>query len=109
MVKVMPFVDMRLDAKEQADIMCPSPPTYPYGLCISLCEDELDKLGLGEDDIDIGDILHMHCLAQVTSKSSVDNVSGQSCRIELQIKFIAAEDEDEEDDEAEDVLSKLYH
>lgn len=109
--KIPSMVDMKLDAEEQEEAMNPSPPAYPYGLCISLCDDELEKLGL-DDNVNVGDMLHMHCLAEVTSVSKRDDSNnGPSCRIELQIKFIAAEDEDEENEEEdkyERTTSKLY-
>lgn len=93
----------------------PDPPLYPYGLCISLCDDELAKLGIEEDDLGIGDILHLHCLASVTSVSSNATESGSNCRVELQITNIAAESEDDENEDQEAAedgkskrLSKLY-
>lgn len=109
-MKPMSMVDMSLDTKEQEEYASPSPPKYPYGLCISLCDDELEKLGLDGAEVERGDMLHMHCLAQVTCVSSVDNESGKSNRIELQIKFIEVEDEEEENkEEDKKISSKLYH
>lgn len=108
------MVDMALDAKELAEIISPPAPKYPYGLCISLCQDELDKLNLDPDDAQIGAMLHLHCLAKVTSVSSNENeVSGPNCRVELQIIAIAAESEDDENEEADSMpaskkMSKLY-
>lgn len=97
--------DMRLTSKEQAEIMSPSPPTYPYGLCISLCNDELEKLGLNYEDLCTGDMLDLRCLASVTAKSSHDNGDGENQRIELQIQFMEAEDEE---DEKPSVTGRLY-
>lgn len=118
-----PLVDMARTTteKEEAAVAClpdvASQPNYPWGLSISLCDEELDKLGVDYNSIETGAIVHMHCLAVVTAKSS-NAVQGTepSCRIELQITHIAAEDEDEEDDEAEPAmkageraLKKLYN
>lgn len=108
MMKIPAMVDMAMDAKEQAEMMNPSPPKYPYGLSISLCDDELEKLNLDTDDVSVGDMLHMHCLAEVTSVSKRDDGDGPCCRIELQICYISAEDESEENKESESVTSKLY-
>lgn len=91
-------------------------PDYPYGLSISLCEDELAKLNLDDEDVQPGDMIHMHCMATVTSVSKNDNTtSGPSCRIELQITHISAENEaeedaanDEEEDAPENITSRLY-
>ncbi len=73
MVSKLPtMVDMVLSSEEQEEMMSPSPPRYPYGLCISLCEDELEKLNL-DGECNVGDMLHMHCLAEVTSVSMRDD------------------------------------
>jgi hypothetical protein len=97
--------DMRLSTKEQTEIMSPSPPIYPYGLCISLCNDELEKLGLSYEDLQTGDMIDFRCLASVTSKSSHENGDGENQRVELQIQFMEAEDEEKE---KEPVIRKLY-
>lgn len=94
----------------------PSPdklPKYPYGLCISLCKDELDKLGLDVSEIDIGEMLHLHAMARVTSKSNQETEAGDNPRIELVMAFLEIEDEDAENKEENRVtpakkLSKLY-
>lgn len=91
-------------------------PDYPYGLSISLGTDELEKLDLDTTDVCPGDMVHMHCMAVVTSVSKTDNQNiGPQCRIELQITHIAAESEEEEDeadeeqeDKPKNVTSKLY-
>ena len=56
-------------------------------------------------------MIHLHAMCVVKSVSSSDNeMSGPSRRVELQITHIAAEDEDEENEEAEkpERRSKLY-
>jgi hypothetical protein len=110
-MKIPAMVDMALDAKEKAEMAAPPAPNYPYGLCISLCQDELDKLNINKEDLNIGDILHLHCLAKVTSMSCSDNEGGSTCRVELQITNIAAESEDEENEQfqsPEKRIKKLY-
>ena len=120
MVEVLPMTDMALDADEAKDFMFPTPssaPRYPYGLSISLCEKELEKLDIDYNDINQGDLVHLHAMAVVTSKSCQETQGGSTCRIELQITHMAGiEDESDEDEEAEKVLrsgsdkriSKLY-
>ena len=105
------MVDMSMDDDEKAEAVSPSLgiPKYPYGLSISLCEKELEKLGLEDGDLEVGDMLHLHCLAKVTSVSSNEYESGSHCRVELQICYMSGEDEDEENEEEEkSVTSKLY-
>lgn len=102
------MVDMAQSPKEaeQYPSTVPSPgsaPKYPYGLCICLCEEELEKLNLDHEGVEPGDMLHLHCMATVTSKSTNETQDGDKhCRIELQITHIAAEDEDEENEENEE-------
>lgn len=114
------MVDMKKSPAEKAEDSCPTPidrqPDYPYGLCISLCDDELEKLDLDVSDVEPGDMLHLHCLATVTSKSErTDIPAGPSCRVELQITHVSIpESEDEENRDADKSMtpakkmSKLY-
>lgn len=85
-----------MSSKEKAEMSTPSLPRYPYGLSLSLCQDELEKLDIDKADIGVGDMLHLHCLAKVTSVSSNETEDGENCRVELQVTHIAAESEDEE-------------
>jgi hypothetical protein len=67
-----------------------SVPTYPYGLCISLDEEILAKLGMQGDLPEIGEVMQFTALAKVTSASmnereKPDGSKEQCCRIELQI------------------------
>lgn len=101
------MTDMSLSSKEALEYSAPSPPRYPYGLGISLCEEELEKLDLTDMELEPGDMIHLHCMATVTSVSKNANQDGEHCRVELQITHIAAEDEEEEDEKASGP-SKLY-
>jgi hypothetical protein len=91
--------------KDLAPPCAPSPdctaPVYPYGLCINLTEDELEKLGI-DGECDVGDVIHLFAMAEVTSKSehkskTSDGAEKQCCRIELQITHLGLEDEDREE------------
>jgi hypothetical protein len=73
-------------------------PDVPPGLCICLTESELSKLDL-DDDVEVGDMLHMFAMAKVTSVSKHDTGSGPKCRVELSITDMEIEDEDDEDGE----------
>ena len=110
--KIPAMVDMALDQEEKAEVSNPSPPKYPWGLSICLCQDELDKLNIDSEDVAIGDLLHMHSLAKVTSISSNETEDGGlKTSIQLQVIAISAEDEEEEDAEAEPEMkrtSKFY-
>jgi hypothetical protein len=76
-------------------------PEYPYGLRISLCEAEFEKLGLAPEDAFVGAICHGHFLARVTSVSCCEGPEGKTARVELQIEDLNIESEDEEDGEVD--------
>lgn len=73
--------------------------TYPYGLCISLCDDELDKLG--DISCEVGSIVSFDAMAKVTAYSQheveEDGKKTLRRRVELQITHLGVEqDEDEQ-------------
>jgi len=94
--------EAKKDSMATASPPKPSVPTYPYGLCISLNEEDLAKLGMGDGDLPaIGDMIHLAAMAKVTSVSENQNTAEDGtvkkcCRIELQITHLATENEDEE-------------
>lgn len=116
MNKIPNMVNMARTSDEKEPSVIPDQPTYPYGLNISLGEQELEKLGFSQGELQVGDMVHLHSLAAVTSVSSHDNVnSGPSCRVELELRYIQAESEDDENDEVDqkpikrqNIASKLY-
>lgn len=112
-MKTLPSMkDMRITPAEAEDDYMPTPdnaPAYPYGLCISLCEDELEKLDLTHDDLCVGDMIHVFAMGVVTSKSCSERQDGDHhCRVEIQLTHLAGEDEDDENDEEEDDTPRLY-
>lgn len=108
------FVDMALTDKERAQDMpaVGTPfvgPIYPYGLCLSFTQEELEKLDLC-DDCEPGDMIQLSCLAKVTSMSKNDTTDGVRKRVEMQITHIAAEGEEPEKPKEEPTarLGKRY-
>ena len=92
--QMVPMPSPAADAK-------PSVPVYPYGLCICLEDDELEKLGFDEELPAVGDMIHFIAMARVTSASQSeremsDGSKTQCRRIELQITHLSTEDEDTE-------------
>lgn len=110
------MIDMAMSPAERVkDIMppmsgymgdSPSEPIYPYGLCLSLNDDEIAKLGL-DDDAEVGDMLEMKILCKITSVSKNATTGGERNRIELQITHIE-DDEEEEAAEARNPAKTLY-
>ena len=93
------LVDMARDDKpnENAVPAVLSENKYPYGLQISLSEDELEKLDVDHSDWKVGETFHLHAFAKVTSISENQREDGEkSCCVQLQITHLAGESEDEE-------------
>lgn len=107
--RIPSMVNMARTREEKEEAIQPSVPSpddlpdYPFGLSICLCQDELEKLGLEDADLEPGDMIHIHSLALITSVSKNANVSsGPQTRVELTLAYISAEDEEEEDEESEE-------
>ena len=95
----MPMVNMAKtpeDVKKEIGDLYPSAPAqsttsaYPYGLCISLDDETLKKLGLDGDMPTVGESIHGCFVAKVTSVSmnereKADGSKEQCARVELQI------------------------
>lgn len=96
------FVDMAKDAAEMKEDAAPfseqAQQIYPYGLAISLSQDELEKLDM-EDDCDVGDMVRFEAIAKVTCVTKNDTTEGPKMRVELQIVGIALDGCHDEEDE----------
>lgn len=57
---------------------------YPYGLQLRLEDDEIKKLGCG--DCQVGDEVHIMCIAKVTGKNSDDTTKGVRSSMSMQIQ-----------------------
>ena len=105
------MVDMAQAAEDNDDsqpsaVEAPMRPRYPYGLRISLTQEELEKMKLDTADAFVGGICHLHALGKITSISNneVENQEGeakQDCRVEIQIVALSIESEDEENEMVE--------
>lgn len=90
------MVNMKLtpkEAKEYTDNLKPLAPEYPYGLRISLCEEDLAKLGITALPA-VGQKLALNATAAVVSVSTyqADDASDNGRdeqRVELQITDMA--------------------
>lgn len=91
MAKSPEVIAGELDAGKQAGVEKPTVPQYPWGLAISLRDEDLEKLGFDGDLPDVGDIFEFYATAKVTGASmteKIDPSSGQAtkcCCVELQI------------------------
>lgn len=88
----------------QADLIAiPMPgmdkPQFPYGLRISLDDNQLATLGLSAGQLPKDAIVHLSGIARVTSNTSRDDESGKSARVELQFESMCCVDGDADGEE----------
>lgn len=86
-------------------------PVYPWGLCYSLNEEVLEKLGDSIDDYEVGEEYFLYAKCKVTGKSEREyENSPKSMCVNLQITDLLIEDTDgdEEGEEHPTVGSRLY-
>lgn len=99
----LPLVDMAKTPEEIKEESSPQgipydPPLYPYGLCLNLDKEQLDRLGLSTD-VEVNDGILVAAMAKVTSVSSRELADGSTdCRVELQITHLGVLDSDEEEE-----------
>lgn len=75
----------RKAAEERWDAEAERGPDYPYGLCLNLGSDEMEKLGI-EDLPAVGTEMNLTAVVKVTSVSSYDSEGdGGSKSVSLQI------------------------
>jgi hypothetical protein len=96
------MVDMTRTDEEKMQARYPEMPSLEVpdvhpGLCLCLNEADLERLDL-EDNAEVGDLLHMHCIAKVTSVNKSDTGDGCKVRVEMSVIFMTIEDEDAENE-----------
>jgi hypothetical protein len=102
----MKLTNMKMSAGEaKAATMCsPEPadePKYPYGLNLSLGDEELDKLGLKGDMPETGETYILTARVKVTECSSRDTQGdGVRSSVNLQITDLALDEDSKTDAEA---------
>lgn len=83
------LIDMARSLSEVQEAASPMAhaPLYDYGLSLCFNHETLQKLHL-DDNVEVGDMLDMRCMAKVTSVSKNDTGDGEKCRVELQLTHI---------------------
>lgn len=69
----MPMVDLKLSPKQQSEeaaITEPKEPEYPYQLRITFEQEQLDALGVGLEDFEVGDTFEAKTRFKVVSITS---------------------------------------
>jgi hypothetical protein len=91
-----------------------SGPKYPWGLCISLDDETLKKLGLSGDLPAVGEVIPIQAMAKVTSASMNEQEKGDGttemcCRVELQITDMAVPDPEPDPMQAQVARRKRFY
>lgn len=94
---MMKLVDMKMSQADMKADAVPSPvdrDPYPYGLCLNLDTDELDKLGI-KDLPEVGDEYHIMAVGKVTrvSSSASEGQDSESRGISVQITMLCMDTE----------------
>lgn len=93
------LVDMALSVKKDESAY-PSAvsdgpqPIYPWGLSVSLEDEQLDRLDLEVPEI--GDLLDSRIMLRVNSVSQNETTTGKRTRVECQIVMMGVESEEDE-------------
>jgi len=90
-------------AEERWDAETERGPDYPYGLCLNLGSDEMEKLGI-KDLPAVGAEMNLTAVVKVSSVSSYDSEGGNGSKsVSLQITQMGLDD-----GKGESAAQKLY-
>lgn len=107
MKKPKTFVDMARSSEEIKEDISPltsaNADKYPWGLRISLTQEELEKLDVDHKDLEVGATYHAHVMMKLVSVSSHETEGGKhNCCVSMQIEQMSIESEDAENEEDDD-------
>lgn len=91
----MKMMSMKMSKKEKEKMSTAMPaaadgPEYPYGICLNLEKEEIDKLGLGTPKA--GSSMMLHAMVEVKSVTVSDQADGKGYKsLSLQITDMALE------------------
>lgn len=101
----MQLVDLKLTPEEAKKLDCCVPmtdetaPQYPWGLCISLDDVTLRKLGI-TDLPDVGTTMQLTAIVEVSNTGQYANQSGKEKSLSLQFTAMALDSEANKPDPA---------
>lgn len=109
------MIDMKVakkDAeKETVEVVEHEEPKYPWGLQLNMNNDELEKLGLMDSKIEVGDEMRIEAVCKVMSVSE-DETLNEGVRKNIRYQIIKMEVENEEEEEGvtepEKMAKKIY-
>jgi len=105
----MALIDLKMSKKDMAEEASPvsaeNQNPYPYGACLHLDTDELEKLKIKELPA-VGDEYHIRAVGRVTSVSSNESVGGERRVLDIQIEMMELTHEDEAEAEPDSVAEE---
>ncbi len=97
----MQLVDMQDDRRDPAITILPilgeddMEPSYPDGLRLTIADDQLERLRLDDDALEVGTTLRLEASATVVGYAEDEPIDGvPRCRLELQITRLGLEPDD---------------
>lgn len=95
--------------EEQAELTTnPEVPAYPWGLCVDLCDESLQKLGM-TDLPPVGTKMKLTALVEVTTVSQYQNSDGAESRLSLQITDMQLDPAEQSQRSDAQIASALYN
>lgn len=105
----MALIDLKMSKADMAEESSPASPEnqnpYPYGACLHLDTDELEKLGVDKLP-QVGDEYHIRAVGRVTSVSSNESLGGKAENMSVQIEMMELVHEDEAEAEPDSVAEE---
>lgn len=104
------MVDMKKTPMEleQNVASVPQESVYPYGLSITLGDEEIEKLGIDcdDDECQVGNYVHGHFLAEITGYHKSDTSNGTKRTLNIQMTHLELEDEQSENDDSDNEIGE---
>lgn len=97
----MQLMPMKRDIEKVKEEMQPkdwAPPEYPYGLCLCLTKDILEKLNMDGELPDIGTIVKGGFMGKVTAVRASSDENSDNMTVEIQITDLGIEEDSIDDD-----------
>lgn len=101
------LVSMKQTLREQEVTQSLPANYYPYGLQLHLDDATIEKLGLDEEDMQVGKKLYLVARVEVTACSMSDSKEGgEHCSMDVQITHMSLDEADDVDDAADRLYKK---
>jgi hypothetical protein len=100
-------VDEKDAKKETIEAIENEEPKYPWGLQLNMNNDELEKLGLMDEKIKVGDEIRIEAVCKVIGVNE-DETLNEGIRKNVRYQITEMEIETEEESEPQKMAKKIY-